>query len=126
MREIVGKVWPYILAGIAIGAGIHGYVPEDVHGLFHGPRRLVVGAAGGADRRADVHQRRRCDPDRAGPARQGRGTWHRARLHDERDRAVAAGNGDPAQCAEARLIATFIGVVATGILLVGYVFNLVL
>ena len=29
VREIVGKVWPYILAGIAIGALIHGYVPED-------------------------------------------------------------------------------------------------
>ncbi|MFN3595058.1 MAG: hypothetical protein ACK4TK_10315 [Thiobacillaceae bacterium] len=29
MREIVGKVWPYIIAGIALGAGIHGYVPED-------------------------------------------------------------------------------------------------
>jgi uncharacterized membrane protein YraQ (UPF0718 family) len=29
VREIVGKVWPYLLIGIAIGAGIHGYVPED-------------------------------------------------------------------------------------------------
>jgi uncharacterized membrane protein YraQ (UPF0718 family) len=29
VREIVGKVWPYILAGIAIGATIHGWVPED-------------------------------------------------------------------------------------------------
>lgn len=29
VREIVGRVWPYILAGIAIGAGIHGYVPQD-------------------------------------------------------------------------------------------------
>ena len=29
VREIVGRVWPYILAGIAIGAAIHGYVPED-------------------------------------------------------------------------------------------------
>ncbi len=28
MREIVGKVWPYIVAGIAVGAWIHGYVPE--------------------------------------------------------------------------------------------------
>lgn len=28
-REIVGKVWPYVLAGIAVGAGIHGYVPEN-------------------------------------------------------------------------------------------------
>lgn len=28
-KEIVGKVWPYVVIGIAIGAGIHGYVPED-------------------------------------------------------------------------------------------------
>lgn len=36
VREIVGKVWPYILAGIAIGAGIHGYVPEDYMASFMG------------------------------------------------------------------------------------------
>ncbi|HEX8962709.1 MAG TPA: permease [Rhodocyclaceae bacterium] len=30
VRSIVGKVWPYILLGIALGAGIHGYVPEDM------------------------------------------------------------------------------------------------
>jgi len=29
VREIVGRVWPYILLGIAIGAAIHGYVPQD-------------------------------------------------------------------------------------------------
>ncbi len=28
-REIVGKVWPYVIIGIAIGAAIHGYVAED-------------------------------------------------------------------------------------------------
>jgi len=28
VREIVGRVWPYVVAGIAVGAGIHGYVPE--------------------------------------------------------------------------------------------------
>jgi uncharacterized membrane protein YraQ (UPF0718 family) len=26
--EIIGKVWPYVLVAIAVGAGIHGYVPE--------------------------------------------------------------------------------------------------
>jgi len=36
VREIVGKVWPYILAGIAIGAGIHGYVPQDFMASFMG------------------------------------------------------------------------------------------
>jgi len=29
VKEIVGKIWIYILIGIAIGAGAHGYVPED-------------------------------------------------------------------------------------------------
>lgn len=28
-KEIVGKIWIYIIAGIAIGAGAHGYVPDD-------------------------------------------------------------------------------------------------
>jgi len=29
VRDIVGKVWLYVVIGIAIGAGIHGYVPTD-------------------------------------------------------------------------------------------------
>jgi uncharacterized protein len=29
VKEIVGKVWIYIVLGIAVGAGIHGYVPEN-------------------------------------------------------------------------------------------------
>ncbi len=28
-REIVSRVWPYVVIGIAVGAVIHGYVPED-------------------------------------------------------------------------------------------------
>ena len=28
VKDIVGKVWPYVAVGIAVGAGIHGYVPE--------------------------------------------------------------------------------------------------
>ncbi|HEX2916020.1 MAG TPA: permease [Chloroflexia bacterium] len=29
VREIVGKVWLYVIVGIAVGAGIHGYVPQE-------------------------------------------------------------------------------------------------
>jgi uncharacterized membrane protein YraQ (UPF0718 family) len=29
VQDIVGKVWPYLLVGIGVGAGIHGYVPEN-------------------------------------------------------------------------------------------------
>lgn len=36
VREIVGKIWPYILIGIAVGAGAHGYVPEDFLGTLLG------------------------------------------------------------------------------------------
>ena len=28
VKDIVSKVWIYVIAGIAVGAGIHGYVPE--------------------------------------------------------------------------------------------------
>jgi uncharacterized membrane protein YraQ (UPF0718 family) len=30
VKDIVGKVWPWIIAGIAAGAFIHGYVPSDL------------------------------------------------------------------------------------------------
>lgn len=36
VREIVSKVWVYILIGIAVGAGIHGYVPADFMASFMG------------------------------------------------------------------------------------------
>ncbi len=29
VKEIIGKVWMYIILGIAVGAAIHGYVPEQ-------------------------------------------------------------------------------------------------
>ena len=29
VKEIVGKVWPYVIVGIAVGAVIHGFVPES-------------------------------------------------------------------------------------------------
>ena len=29
VRDIVGRVWLFVVAGIAVGAAIHGYVPED-------------------------------------------------------------------------------------------------
>lgn len=29
VKDVVGKVWLYIMIGIAVGAGVHGYVPEN-------------------------------------------------------------------------------------------------
>jgi uncharacterized membrane protein YraQ (UPF0718 family) len=36
VKEIVGKIWIYIVIGIAVGAGAHGYVPEDFLGSLLG------------------------------------------------------------------------------------------
>jgi uncharacterized membrane protein YraQ (UPF0718 family) len=36
VRDIVGKVWIYVALGIAVGAGIHGYVPENFMASFMG------------------------------------------------------------------------------------------
>ncbi len=50
VRDIVGRVWPYVLVGIAIGAGIHGYVPVNAMAQFMGksawwavPAAVLVG-----------------------------------------------------------------------------------
>ena len=101
VRDIVGRVWPYVVAGIAVGAGIHGYVPENFMASLWarargGPCRR------GADRRPDVLQRGRHHPGRPGPAGEGRGARHGAGLHDVRDRPLAAGDHHPAQGAQAQ------------------------
>ena len=50
IKEIVGKVWPWIIAGIAAGAFIHGYVPADLLATIMGrdawwsvPAAVVIG-----------------------------------------------------------------------------------
>ena len=30
VKDIVGRVWPYILIGVGIGAGIHNWVPQSI------------------------------------------------------------------------------------------------
>ncbi|MEJ2116825.1 MAG: permease [Alphaproteobacteria bacterium] len=50
VRDIVGKVWPWMLAGIAIGALIHGFAPADTLASIMGheawwsvPAAVIVG-----------------------------------------------------------------------------------
>ena len=50
VRDIVGRVWPWMLAGIAAGALIHGYAPADVLASIMGrdawwsvPAAVVIG-----------------------------------------------------------------------------------
>lgn len=36
VKEIVGKVWPYVVVGIGIGAIMHGYIPDDFLAQYAG------------------------------------------------------------------------------------------
>ena len=100
VRTIVGKVWPYILAGIAVGAAIHGWVPQDFMAAIMGKDAWWSVPASGSHRCSDVQQCGRHHSGRAGAAGEGRRSRHCARVHDERDRALLARDDHPAQGAQ--------------------------
>ena len=126
VREIVGKVWPYILAGIAIGAGIHGYVPEDFMASFMGkeawwsvPLAVVIGVPMYTNAAGVI-------PIVQALLAKGAalGTVLAFMMS-----VIALSLPEMVilrKVLKIRLIATFIGVVASGILIVGYLFNWVL
>ncbi len=42
IKDIVGKVWIYVALGIAVGAGAHGYVPEEFMAVVNGQIGMVL------------------------------------------------------------------------------------
>ena len=123
VRQIVGKVWPYILVGIALGAGIHGYVPEDFMASFMGkdvwwavPAAVVLGVPMYTNAAGIIP---------IVEALIGKGAALGTVLAFMM--AVIALSAPEMiilrKALKPTLIATFAGVVATGILIVGYVFN---
>ena len=126
MREIVGKVWPYILAGIAIGAAIHGWVPENFMASIMGkdawwsvPLAVLIGVPMYTNAAGII-------PIVQALLAKGAalGTVLAFMMS-----VIALSLPEMIilrKVLKVRLIATFAGVVATGILIVGYVFNAVL
>ncbi len=125
-REIVSKVWLYVVVGIAIGAAIHGYVPQDALAGILGKDAwwsVPVGVAIGVPMYSNA----------AGiiPI-----------VHALMEKGAALGTVLAFMMSvvalslpemiilrrvlKPRLIATFVGVVAAGIVLTGYLFNLIL
>ncbi|HRD87931.1 MAG TPA: permease [Accumulibacter sp.] len=126
VREIVGRVWPYVLAGIGLGAAIHGYVPEDFMASFMGrdvwwavPAAVLLGVPMYSNAAGIIP---------IVEALIGKGAAIGTVLAFMM--AVIALSAPEMiilrKALRPTLIATFAGVVATGILLVGYVFNWVL
>jgi hypothetical protein len=127
VREIVGKVWPYILAGIALGAGIHGYVPEDFMASIMGkdapwwsvPAAVAIGVPMYTNAAGIIP---------IVEALMGKGAALGTVLAFMMS-VIALSAPEMIilrKVLKPQLIATFVGVVAAGILLVGYVFNAVL
>ncbi len=126
VRQIVGKVWPYILGGIAVGALIHGYVPEDFMASFMGkeawwsvPLAVIIGVPMYTNAAGVI-------PIVQALLAKGAalGTVLAFMMS-----VIALSLPEMIilrKVLKVRLIATFVGVVATGILMVGYVFNAVL
>ena len=126
VREIVGKVWPYILGGIAIGAGIHGYVPEDFMASFMGkdrwwsvPLAVIIGVPMYTNAAGVIP---------IVQALLGKGAALGTVLAFMMS-VIALSLPEMVilrKILKVRLIVTFASVVAFGILLVGYVFNAIL
>ena len=127
VKDIVGKVWPYILAGIALGAGIHGYVPEDFMVSIMGkeapwwsvPAAVVIGVPMYSNAAGIIP---------VVEALIGKGAALGTVLAFMMS-VIALSLPEMIilrKVLKLPLIATFAGVVALGILLVGYVFNTVL
>jgi hypothetical protein len=126
VREIVGKVWPYILAGIAIGAVIHGWVPQDFMASFMGkdawwsvPLAVLIGVPMYTNAAGII-------PIVQALLAKGAalGTVLAFMMS-----VIALSLPEMIilrKVLKLRLIATFVAVVATGILIVGFVFNAVL
>ena len=126
VKEIVGKVWPYILGGIALGALIHGYVPEEFLASFMGkeawwsvPLAVVIGVPMYTNAAGVI-------PIVQALLAKGAalGTVLAFMMS-----VIALSLPEMIilrKVLKVRLIATFVAVVASGILLVGFVFNAVL
>jgi len=126
VKDIVGRTWPWVLAGIAVGAGIHGYVPEGFMASIMGrgawwsvPAAVALGIPMYSNAAGII------------PV-----------VHALLEKGAALGTVLAFMMAvialslpemiilrkvlKPRLLGAFVGVVGLGILLVGYLFNIIL
>ena len=126
VREIVLKVWPYVTIGIALGAGIHGYVPEDFLAGIMGkgvwwavPVAVLIGAPMYSNAAGVIP---------IVQALLSKGAAFGTVLAFMMS-VIAISTPEAIilrKVLKPRLIATFMAVVTVGIIIVGYLFNIVL
>ena len=127
VREIVSKVWPYVLGGIAVGAGIHGFLPQEFLASFMGkdaawwslPMAVLMGVPMYANTAGILPV---IEALTAKGAAMGTALAFMMSV-------VALSLPEMIilrKVLKLRLIATFVGIVTIGILAVGFIFNTIL
>jgi uncharacterized membrane protein YraQ (UPF0718 family) len=126
VKEIIGRVWIYVILGIAVGAGIHGFVPEGVMASIMGkgswwsvPLSVVIGVPMYSNAAGIIP---------VVEALLGKGAALGTVLAFMMS-VIALSLPEMVilrKVLKPKLIATFIGVVACGILFVGYLFNMII
>jgi uncharacterized membrane protein YraQ (UPF0718 family) len=126
VREIVGKVWLYVVLGIAVGSGIHGYVPANALAGLMGksawwsvPLSVVIGVPMYSNAAGIIP---------VVQALLGKGAalgtvlaFMMSVIGLSLPEAIIL-----RKVLKPRLLAVFFGVVAVGIMLVGYLFNYIM
>jgi len=126
VREIIGRVWIYVILGIAVGAGIHGFVPQGVMASVMGkgswwsvPLSVAIGVPMYSNAAGIIP---------VVEALLGKGAALGTVLAFMMS-VIALSLPEMVilrKVLKPRLIATFIGVVGCGILFVGYLFNMII
>jgi uncharacterized membrane protein YraQ (UPF0718 family) len=126
VKEIIGRVWIYVILGIAVGAGIHGFVPEGVMASIMGkgswwsvPLSVLIGVPMYSNAAGVIP---------VVEALLGKGAALGSVLAFMMS-VIALSLPEMVilrKVLKPRLIAVFVAVVAGGILFVGYLFNMIL
>lgn len=125
VKEIIHRVWPYILVGVGIGALIHNWIPQSVVETVVGqdnPFAVLLATAVGIPMYADIFGTLPIAEALFGKG-VGIGTVLAFMM------AVTALSLPSmimlSQVVKKKLLLIFIGIVATGIIIIGYTFNAV-
>ncbi|MCF8070335.1 MAG: permease [Desulfobacterales bacterium] len=126
VKEIIGRVWIFVIIGIAVGAGIHGFVPEGMMASIMGkgswwsvPLSVVIGVPMYSNAAGIIP---------VVEALLGKGAALGTVLAFMMS-VIALSLPEMVilrKVLKPKLIAVFIGVVASGILVVGYLFNMII
>lgn len=124
VKDIVKRVWIYILIGVGIGAAIHNVIPQDIIELILGdnnPFSVLIAAVVGIPMYADIFG---TIPIAEALLGKGVGVGTILAFMMSVTALSLPSMVMLSKVVKKRLLFTFIGIVSSGIILIGYLFNI--